>query len=154
MQTLIDKQLSAEEIVKLSSTYLNEGRKQESWEILDIKIKDNILFARLKMSSFFISPTDQAGFHLTIFSTLEFLSQLVIIYAHVWAGYTEKTREGWMVESNIISKHAIRDPDNIQIEMTVKSIKKIGENMVAVTQSRIFDSQGGLFEARLKGFLS
>ncbi len=106
------------------------------------------------MKSRYISPTDPSGFHLTIFSTLEFLSQLTIIYAHVWAGYAEKSKEGWMIDSSITSKRAVRDPENIIVHMEVKSIKKIGDKMMAITQSRVSDDQGGLFEARLKGFLS
>jgi len=67
---------------------------------------------------------------------------------------TTKTREEWMIESSIKSKRAVRDPENIFALMEVRSIKKIGDNMMAITQSRIFDGQGGLFESRLKGFLS
>lgn len=153
MTVLSKKILSQEEIARLSSVYLNEGRKQDAWELSHIEIEDKILTARIKMRSHYISPTDPNGFHLTIFSTLEFLSQLTIIYAHVWAGYTEKTREGWMIASSISSKQTIRDPENIQVRMEVASIKKVGENILAVTSSRVFDSSG-LFEARLKGFLS
>ncbi|MFZ2727720.1 MAG: hypothetical protein WAX77_15820 [Methylococcaceae bacterium] len=154
MNSAIEKTLSHEEITQLSSVYLNEGRKQENWEIVAITIKGKQLTARLKMSSYYTSATDEAGFHLTIFSTLEFLSQLTIIYAHVWAGYNKKTREGWMVESQIVSKYAIRNPEAIFVNMEVASIKKRGENILAITQSKITDNQGGLFEARLKGFLS
>ncbi len=90
--------LSAAEIEKLSSHYLNDGRKQESWKIEQVEISGDLLNATLSMSSTYVSDTDEHGFHLTIFSTLEFLSQLMIIYGHNWAGLDEKTREGWMVE--------------------------------------------------------
>lgn len=147
------KILTAEEIASLSSVYLAEGRKQESWEIKNIEIENNLLTARIRMKSVYISPTDTSGFHLTIFSTLEFLSQLTIIYAHVWAGLDKKIREGWMIECSVTSGQTIRDPNNIEVNMEVISIKKVGENILAVTKSRVFDSTGQ-FEARLKGFLS
>jgi hypothetical protein len=153
MSSLGKKILSTEEINKLSSVYLNEGIKQEGWEITHVEIEGNILTARIRMKSQYVSPTDTSGFHLTIFSTLEFLSQLTIIYAHVWAGLTEKTREGWMIECSVTSGQTIRDPNNIEVNMEVISIKKVGENILAVTKSRVFDSTGQ-FEARLKGFLS
>ena len=153
MTSVIKKKLNPEEIARLSSAYLNEGRAKEAWEISHIEIEDKILTARIRMRSCYTSPTDPEGFHLTIFSTLEFLSQLMIIYVHVWAGYTKKTKEGWMVDCSISSKHAIRDPENIQVRMEVTSIKKVQDNILIVTKSRVSDSNG-LFEARLKGFLS
>lgn len=147
------KILSQEDISRLSSEYLNEGRKLEDWEITYVEIEEKTLTARVRMRSHFISPTDSSGFHLTIFSTLEFLSQLTIIYGHVWAGLIDKTMEGWMIECSISSKRPIRDPENIEVRMEVSSIKKLGDNILAITNSQVTDS-GGLFEARLKGFLS
>ncbi|MFI3191050.1 hypothetical protein BCS42_08045 [Crenothrix sp. D3] len=154
MKLPIEKELTTEEIAKLSSVYLTEGRKQENWEILEVNIKNDILKARIRMISSCISPFDKTDFHLPAFPILEFLSQLAIIYGHIWAGYTEKTREVWLIESNIISKKAIRNPDNIQVTIKVVSIKKVGQNILAIIQSQVFDDQGGLFEARIKGFLS
>lgn len=147
------KILSTEEISRLSSTYLSQGRKQEDWEITYLEIDDNVLNARIRMRTRYISPTDPGGFHLTIFSTLEFLSQLAIIYVHVWAGLTEKTREGWMLECSVNSKQAIRDPENIQVRMEIPSIRNIKNKIIVVAESRVFD-QDGLFEARMKCILS
>ena len=152
MKTTLQKRLTPAEIANFSSQYLHEGRKQESWEILDVNIDGRLLTARVKMQSSFTSPADLEGFHLTIFSTLEFLSELTIIYAHVWAGYEKKSLECYMIESAIKSKMAIRDPDNIQVHMEVPRIKKLKNTMIAVTKSRIFDQQG-LVEATLKGFM-
>lgn len=153
MTTLLKQKLSSEDILALSSNYLQNGRKQEDWEITNLEIEGNILTANIRMRSYYTSPSDAGGFHLTIFSTLEFLSQLTILYAHVWAGLKEKTREGWMIDSAITSKNAVRNPENIQVRMEVLSIKKIGHNMIATTKSKVFDEHGS-FEAKLKGFLS
>ena len=150
----VEKQLTLEEIAALSSLYLNEGRKKESWEILEVNVEDRILTARVRMRSTFVSPTDPGGFHLTVFSTLEFLSQLMIIHGHVLANREEKTQEGWMLECSISSRHPIRDPENIQVRMEAVSIKVVREKILATTRSLVSDDGGGLFEARLKAFLS
>ena len=148
------KLLTHKEIFILSSVYLREGLCDDKWEIINVEIEGNLLTARIKMSSTFVSPTDPNGFHLTTFSTLEFLSQLMLICGHTWAGYTEKTLEGWMVESNIKCKKTVRNPIGIQVEMEVKKIKKRGKNILMITRSRIFDDHGGHYEASLKGFLA
>jgi hypothetical protein len=153
MSSPVKKHLNSKEITKFSSHYLNEGRKQENWEIVHIDIDGKILTAHVHMRSRYISKTDSSGFHLTIFSTLEFLSQLLIIYAHVWAGLPKKTREGWMIESSIRSKSSVRDPENIHVRMEVASIRKVKNNILAVTHSKVFDDSGS-FEATLKGFLA
>lgn len=142
------------EIAKLSSHYLNDGRKQESWQIEQVEISDNLLNATLSMSSTYVSDTDEHGFHLTIFSTLEFLSQLMIIYAHNWAGMNEKIREGWMVESHTKTVRAIRNPNAINVEMKVDKMRKRGENLYCAADFCVTDDQDGLFEVQLKGFLS
>ncbi len=54
------------------------------------KLRFEILKAKLRMNSTFVSATDTGGFHLTIFSAYEFLSQLAIIYGHIGNGLTEK----------------------------------------------------------------
>lgn len=146
--------LSAEDIKKLASPYLNGGRKQESWEICDVEIAGEALRAQIAMRTLYVSDSDAHGFHLTIFSALEFLSQLMIIYAHAWAGMPEKTRECWMVGSTIRSVHAIRDPAQIHVAMTVKKMRQRGENLYCLADFRVTDNQGGLFDIQIKGFLS
>lgn len=147
------QELTANEIEKLSSHYLNYGRKQESWKIDNVIVENEKLSAKVSMTSLYLSQTDEKGFHLTIFSTLEFLSQLLIIYGHVWAGLKEKTQEGWMVESSIRTTRAIRNPENIRVVMQVRT-KKVGVHLYGMANCEVTDDQGGLFEVMLKGFLS
>lgn len=149
-----ERRLSAEELRRICSPYLTEGRKSEQWEIVEVTVAERSLHARIRMRSTYISATDAAGFHLTIFSALEFLSQLTIIYACVWAGYEEKLQEAWMIESAIRVRDAIRDAHDIRVDMDVAAIRKVGDRMLAVTDSRIRGGSGGLFEARLKGFMA
>jgi hypothetical protein len=153
MIKLKKRKLNPEEIDKISSVYLKTGRSQDIWEVTDVEIDNNILTARIRMRSYFISPTDNAGFHLTMYPPIEFISQLMIIYVHVWAGLPEKTQEGWMIESSFSSKKAIRDPENIQVRMEVTSIRKIKDKIYIVAATKVFD-QEGFFEAKMKCLLS
>ena len=146
--------LDTQDIKKLSSYYLNEGRKQETWQIDQVMIDDMTLEAQISMISRYLSSTDNNEFHLTIFAALEFLSQLMIVYAHIWAERKEKVGEGWMVESSMKSTRVIRDPDNILVSMTVDKIRERGANLYCIASYKITDPQGGLMEVRLKGFLT
>jgi len=152
----VNKSLTRSEIENYASHYLNQGRNRDRWEIseVNINIEDKHLTARVRMTETYVSATDSAGFHLTIFTILEFLSQLSIIYGHVWAGHTEKTSEGWLLETSVRTRKAIRDSENICVEMDALSIRKVGENIIGKNRCRVFDDQGGLFEAELKCFLS
>lgn len=147
------KTYSIDDVNAISSHYLKEGRKQESWEIQSIEIDHRVLRARITMTSLYVSGTD-SGFHLTIFSTLEFVSQLMIIYAHDWAGLPKKVREGWMVESTTRAVRQIRNPDDIRVEMNVRQMRKHGEHLICIADFRVSDDADGLFEISLKGFLS
>jgi hypothetical protein len=146
--------LNEDEIESLSSHYLSEGRKQESWKIKEVRIQGEKLSAVVTMRSTYVSGSDTQGFHLTIFSALEFLSQLMITYAHVWAGLENKTREGWMLESKTRTVRAIRNAERIEVEMVVRAMRKRGENLFCEADYRVTDNQNGLFEVQLKGFLS
>jgi hypothetical protein len=153
MENAVHKQLGPKEIAALSSVYIDRGVKQDAWEILEIDIDGALLKARIRMTSFFVSPTDPGGFHLTIFSTQEFLAQLANIYLHVAAGFETKCRETWMRECAISSRKVIRDPENIRVEIDFFGQKRLGDSLAAMANGRVYDDQGGLFTARLKGLL-
>jgi hypothetical protein len=145
--------LDGKQISELSSRYIDVGVKKDCWEIMDIKISGMSLKARLRMTSFFVSPTDPAGFHLTIFSTQEFLAQLANIYLHVLAGYTSKCKETWMRECSVSCRSSIRNPENITVDMDISRQKKVGDTLIGKVNCRVCDDQGGLFTARLEGLL-
>lgn len=149
-QTLV---LTPDQWVKISSPYLAGGKKDEEWEIVGIEITGKRLSAVVRMASVYLSETDGGQFHLSFITCLEFLSQLLIIYGHVWAGATEKTREGWVLESSTHNVRAIRDPEHIQVEMKVVSIRRVGVPVIAVAQFEVSDRLGGLCTARLKAIV-
>lgn len=147
------RRLSRPEIAGLSSAYIDAGVKRDAWEISEFRLQGRRVTAHIRMTSFFVSPTDPGGFHLTIFSTQEFLAQLANIYLHLAAGYETKCRETWMRQSDIRSRKVIRDPENIRVEMEFVGLKRVGDALSALARCRIYDDQGGLFTARLKGLL-
>lgn len=147
------RQLKPEQIAAVSSTYLREGRRHETWTLDSVQIDGEYLHASVSMSALPPLPAG-AEFHLTIFATLEFASQLMIIYAHDWAGLDAKIREGWMVESHTRTVRAIRSSTGIQVKMHARSMRRRGANLYCDADFTVTDSGGGLFEVQLKGFLA
>lgn len=154
MTPQLQKRLGRTEIDRYSSAYIDSGVKQEAWEIEELDVTGEVLRARVRMASVFVSPTDTAGYHLSIFSTQEFLAQLANIYLHLVAGAESKERETWMRESSITTRTPIRDRDRILVEMTFTNVRNVSGGVYAQASARVFDEQGGLFTARLKGMLS
>lgn len=146
--------LGPAEIAAFASPYLTEGRRQEAWRIEEVVIEGERLEARVAMTSTYVSATDARGFHLTAFSALEFVSQLVIIYGHVWAGLDRKTREGWLLEASIRTAEAIRDPERIDVTVVTKSIRRVRDNLIGTFEFTATGRRGGEFVGRLKAFLS
>lgn len=146
--------LGPAELAAFASPYLTEGRRQETWRIDEATIERDRLEARVTMTSTYVSGTDPRGFHLTAFSALEFVSQLVIIYGHVWAGLDRKTREGWLLEASIRTAEAIRERDGLQVTVLTKSIRKVRDNLIGTFEFTVADRLGGSFSGRLKAFLS
>lgn len=153
MNPELEMRLDDKQISELSSKYIDVGVKKDCWEIIDVIISGALLKARLRMTSFFVSPTDTGGFHLTVFSTQEFLAQLANIYLHVLAGHTSKCKETWMRECSISCRSSIRNPENITVDMDFSGRKKLGDTLITNVDCRVCDDQGGLFTARLEGLL-
>lgn len=153
MKKDLDLKLSGAEIAALSSVYIDQGIKQEAWEIQTIQFTGTLLTATVRMTSTFISPTDPGGFHLTIFCTQEILAQLANIHLHVTAGHMSKCRESWMRECHFNYRNVIRQTDNIQVEMDMVSQRWAGDTLVGKVNCRMTDDKGGLFIATLKGML-
>ena len=64
MNTNLSVSLNEDEIERLSSHYLSEGRKQESWKIKAVHIQGEKLSAIVTMRSTYVSSSDAHGFHL------------------------------------------------------------------------------------------
>ena len=144
--------LYANEILEISSPYLNEGRKDDVWKIEQIKVDGTQSISKVSMEKYYISDKD-VGFHLSSFSALEFLSQIFIIHHHVLSNQSQKTQEAWMMETSIKCKKAIRNPENITVLAELLYKKKIGSKFLGSIKAQIQD-ENGLFEAQIKAIIA
>lgn len=145
--------LNSAQVKALSSKYIDEGVKNDCWAIRDIEISGAVLKAHVGMTSFFVSTTDSGGFHLTIFSAQEMLAQVANIYLHVFSGYTVKSKETWMRECSITCRSSVRDFENIMVELEITAIREVADTVIAQASARVYDEEGGLFTAKLKGIM-
>lgn len=136
--------ISLENITPLLSPYLNGGRKCEDWKIEEIIHSGNRLKSRVKMASYFVSPTD-TGFHLSNITGLEIVAQLRIIHIHLFLGLDKKSKEIWFVKGSEKCIRPIRDPENILVEMTSDFVSQ-GEKHLVKMKALITDPTGGRFE--------
>jgi hypothetical protein len=154
MSAIAHVKLTPSEIERISSPYLQEGRKQESWRIDEVEVDGDRLNAIVSMRSFYSSATDAEGFHLSYITALEFLSQLQIIYMHVWAGLAEKTQEAWMAECRMRAHRPLRNPNRMRAEMRAVSMRRRGQACYCIAEHTLTDDQGGLFEVWIKALMS
>ena len=146
--------LDQAQIKKLSSPYLDGERKKEEWVIEQVEINEDTLHGTVSMRDYCVSATDQDSFHLSYLTALEFVSQLQIIYMHVWAGLKEKNQEAWMAECKMQSHRPIRNPKTISVEMKALKIRQRGDAVYCTAEHRVSDDQGGLFEIWIKALMS
>lgn len=147
---LLDKKT----IEKTSSNYIKNDKKIEEWDVLWVDVTDDCLSAEVEMTNYCRSAADNDEFHLSYFTGLEIVSQLQIIFMHVWAGMQEKTKEVWMIECNMKSHRPIKDPASIKFEMKAIKIRKRGDVYYCTAEHKVTDSTGGLFEVWIKALMS
>jgi hypothetical protein len=148
------KHLTAADWGPVSSNYLSEGRRAEEWLIDTMEFSNNhLILATVSMKNIF-APSDNAHqFHLPAYAAMEFVSQVQIIYMHLWSGCDKKTQEVWMLESRFKAESPILDKESIQIEMNVEKIKCLQNKIYCTAQHRVFDSRGGLFNIWIKAWM-
>ncbi len=152
------KILSTTQIQALSSEYLAKGAFQDDFEIKSVEIEGKKLRARLKMTSFGISPSDTEGYHLTAPTVFRMVAQLVVIQGHEFLGFTQKTLEVWVREHYFKHRRPIRDPNEILLDLEISDIVPspvnpdmlgfhfkmgINKNAVAGHGSAFFDGRSG-----------
>lgn len=146
------KKLNHDEILEISSPYLNKGRKDDIWKITEIQVDGTKSYSKVMMDKYYVSATD-VGFHLTSFSTLEFLSQIFIAHHHILNNLPKKMQEAWMMESSIKCNKAIRDPLNINVTAEINYTKKVGSKFLGVMNAEVRDKTG-LFTAEIKALIA
>jgi len=144
------KMLTPLEIKKLSSSYISETLKNESWQIDSVQIEENHLTAFISINSTYLSSTDGDQFHVSAFSMIEFHSQLMVIFMHLLTGYSEKTKEVWMAEVNSRSIRPIRSLENIKVEIDLVKMRHFNKTVFFIFESQTTDDQGGLSKHKFK----
>lgn len=146
--------LDAEGLRPYASEFLERGTKQDAWALESVTVAGRHVTAFARMTSTYSSPTDPGGFHLSIFATLEMLSQISNVYLHLLAGYDRKTREVWMDECSIKCHAPIRDSEGITLEIEYDLLPFGEDGIGGRGQARVTGPSGGLFEVKLRGVLS
>lgn len=150
MSTQLDLHLKTDDIKKFASDYISNGLRQERWQIDEVSILNKHLSAVVSMQSHYTSGQDNLGFHLSSFSAKEFCAQLMVLYAHVQQGFSEKTREVWVVEGRIRCVRPIRNPSRIEVNMTMLAVRQRRGKAFCIADFLVSDSQGGLFKITMK----
>jgi len=146
--------LNSDEVISISSDYIRNGRQFESWKLDEIIVEEKTAIMTASMLSIYPSITDTNKFHLSIFIAEEMVSQLIIIYLHIWSGKTKKTQEVWLKESSTKSIRSIRAMNNIKVEMNIETIRKRAETIFCIANYKITDENNGLLELKQKVILS
>lgn len=147
------RSISKSEFDKVSSNYLSSGRSNESWQIDSISYNPAQLIAFISMKNAFLVESDQKKWHLPIFPIYEFTSQLQIIYLHLWAQLEKKTKEIWMIETNIRAIRPILSRDSIKVVVNKSRIRKTDKGIYCICDHIITDHDDGLINIKIKSFL-
>jgi hypothetical protein len=145
--------LDAGQLAKLSSAYLAGGRRSERWQIDEATVTAEGLEASVSVPEIYLPPEAGNAFHLSVFTALEFVSQLQIVYMHVWAGLSEKTQEVWMTESRMKSGRAIFDREAIRVSLRVERIRRRGAAVICTAHHEVTDRHGGSMTFWIKAYM-
>jgi len=138
------KKLTRDEIKKLSSTYISDAMKSESWTIESVLVAEDLLNASVTVRSDYLSHTDREQFHVSTFTILEFNAQLLVIFTHLLAGYSEKVKEAWMLEETSRYIRPLRRPDTIKVRLTLLKMRRRGGNVYFTFEALTTDDGGGM----------
>jgi len=147
------KHLTLQEINNLSSKYIVEDLKKESWSIDSVKYTDTQLISLVSIQSNYQSQTDNNQFHLSIFTIQEFSAQLTVIYSNLLAGYIVKVQEMWLLEQTLKFIKPISSKNNIKITLNLKSHKKYKKNHFFHYDITVESKCGGLSKISYKAKL-
>jgi hypothetical protein len=139
---LTEKRFSAQEIENLCSEYIPRGLREDRWEIVGLHSDPSHMEAEVRMKSIYTPPGDADGFHLSSISAFEMVSQLAVIYMHAWAGHEKKCREVWLAECSLRCNKAVRDRDRILVRMQAKTMRKLGDRLLAKFDAEVYDRHG------------
>ena len=102
----------------LLSAYVLRDYKDEEWTIQSFEQDGNQFFAVADLLGISVSPTDAAGFHLSISSAGKIAGLLEMAAALILLEQKEKTVEMWSVESRYKCIAPIRSPLGVSLDIT------------------------------------
>ena len=101
--------LAAESLQALMSQYLVDGYLQDRFELTSIDWDDSTIVGHFEMRSYFVSPTDDGGFHLGAAISMLMTSQLRVLHSHLVFRRARKDREIFMKEFSIRCLRPVRE---------------------------------------------
>jgi hypothetical protein len=148
------RHLNPEEWKNIHSPYIEAGYKGDSFEITQLSFNDSEVIATCRMTQYYVSSTDDAGFHLSIFTAIAILGQPCIIHAHVINGIWRKDYEVLMSKLNIELNRPIRTPDAVSLRMwiTEQQLKPSTsqKDLIRAAYTWAYDIEQGAFTGQLR----
>lgn len=140
------------ELSPFQSAYLHGGKAREIWSITQVTVQGDHARALVDIHNPFLSPTDQRTFHLSVYTAMEFCTEVILVYAYTTLALPLKAEEAWMKECQCRLIRPIRAYEGISVEMRASSFRFIQGTAYCHGVFRITDAMDGLFEIELKGF--
>ncbi|WP_143593632.1 hypothetical protein [Synechococcus sp. 1G10] len=140
------------ELSPFQSVYLHGGKAREIWSIPRITVQGDHSSALVDIQNPFLSPTDQRTFHLSVYTAMEFCSEVILVHAYTTLALPLKAEEAWMKECQCHLIRPIRTYEGISVEMRARSFRFIQGTAYCHGEFHVTDAMDGLFEIELKGF--
>lgn len=146
--------LYPEDWQEVRSPYIDTGYKDDSFEITHLMFNDSEVIAKCRMTQYYVSGTDDAGFHLSVFTAIAIVGQLSIIHAHAANDIWRKDYEALLGKLDIEFHRPIRTPDEISMKMRIidKQLKpsRSKKDLNRAAYTWVYDIEQGAFTGQLK----
>jgi hypothetical protein len=150
--------LKPEEWEAIYSPYIQSGYKDDCFEITQLEFNNSEVLATCKMTQYYVSDTDDSGFHLSIFTAIAILGQPLIIHAHVINNVWRKDYEVLMGKLSIDLKRPIRTPNEISLRLRIidKALKssQSQKDLIRAAYTWAFDIEQGAFTGELSAYFT
>ena len=113
------RRLTPQEWAAISSPYIQTGYKEDCFEIMRFDFNNDKVLATCKMTQYYVSKTDDLGFHLSFATATAIVSQLSIIHAHASNDVWRKNYEALLGKFSMQLNRAIRTPDEISLQLWI-----------------------------------
>jgi len=150
--------LTTEEWGAIYSSYIQSGYKDDCFEITRLEFNNSEVLATCKMTQYYVSDTDDSGFHLSIFTAIAILGQPLIIHAHVINNVWRKDFEVLMGKLSIELKRPIRTPNEISLRLRIihQDLKpsQSQKDLIRAAYTWAFDIEQGAFTGELSAYFT